>query len=119
MGLGLAVAVAGGLGTLARYGVHAFVVRRGDVPIPAGTFAVNILGSLVLGHTLARFSGHEWIRLVGGLGFLGGFTTFSTLAFELHALTENRAYGMALAYAAGTILAGLAAVYVGVLLGRA
>jgi len=119
MGLGLAVALAGGLGTLARYGVHVFVVRRGDWPIPAGTFAVNMVGSLLLGYMLVRFTGHPWIRLVGGLGFLGGFTTFSTLAFELHTLAESRAYGLALAYAAGTIVAGLAAVYLGVLLARA
>ena len=119
MGLGLAVALAGGLGTLARYGVHAFVVRRGDWPIPAGTFAVNMVGSLLLGYMLVRFTGHPKITLVGGLGFLGGFTTFSTLAFELHTLAESRDYGLALAYAGGTIVAGLAAVYLGVLLARA
>jgi CrcB protein len=58
MGLGLAVAVAGGLGTLARYGVHALVVRHGHIPIPAGTFVVNILGSFLLGYLLVEFTGH-------------------------------------------------------------
>jgi fluoride ion exporter CrcB/FEX len=60
---------------------------------------------------LVRFTGHPWIRLVGGLGFLGGVTTFSTLAFELHSLTESRALGMAVVYGAGTLIAGLAAVH--------
>jgi fluoride exporter len=117
MGLGLAVALAGGLGTLTRYGVH-LVMRRQGWPVPAGTFAVNIVGSLLVGFMLVRFTGHPWIRLVGGLGFLGGFTTFSTLALELHSLAESRALGTAVAYGAGTLIAGLAAVYVGVLLAR-
>ena len=59
MGLGLAVAFAGGLGTLARWGVHTYVVRRGNWPIPAGTFAANMLGSLLLGYVLIRFAEHD------------------------------------------------------------
>jgi CrcB protein len=109
MGLGVAVAFAGGLGTLARYGVQAYVVGQGGWPTPAGTFPVNVLGSLL----------HDWQRLVLGAAFLGGFTTFSTLAFELHGLVQGRAYPLAFAYAAGTILAGLAAVYAGMLIARA
>jgi CrcB protein len=119
MGFGLAVALAGGLGTLARYGVQAFVVRRGDWPLPAATFAVNVVGSLLLGYLLVRLSGHAWLRAVVGVGFLGGFTTFSTLAFELHRLVEGRAFGLAFAYAIGSILAGLAAAALGALIARA
>jgi CrcB protein len=119
MGVGVAVAFAGGLGTLARYGVQAYVVRQGGRPTPAGTFVVNVLGSLLLGYVLARHGQHDWQRLVLGAGFLGGFTTFSTLAFELHGLVQGRAYPLAFAYAAGTILAGLAAVYAGMLIARA
>ena len=118
MGTAVAVAAAGALGTLARYGVHAFVARRGDWPLPAGTFAVNIAGSLLLGFMLALSASHEFLRIVVGLGFLGAFTTFSTLVFEVSRLLDGRSLQLGVAYPVGSLVAGLAAVYVGIRLGR-
>jgi CrcB protein len=52
------------------------------------------------------------------IGFLGGYTTFSTLSFETYRLMEDGAWGLAAANALGSLVAGIAAVYVGVVLGR-
>ena len=119
----LAVALAGALGALARYGLDGFVARRTPGAFPWGTFAINISGSFALGALFTLFtervSVDAWIR--GGLmiGLLGAYTTFSTLSLETYRLLEDGAVGLALANALGSIGAGLLAVYGGVVLGRA
>jgi CrcB protein len=60
-----------------------------------------------------------WIRSAIAIGFLGAYTTLSTLSFETFRLTEDRAYGLAAANAFGSLAAGLLAVYVGVVAARA
>jgi CrcB protein len=52
-------------------------------------------------------------------GFLGGFTTFSAFSLQTHRLLAEGAYGVAIAYVIGSVTAGLAAVALGVLIGRA
>ena len=59
-----------------------------------------------------------WLRSTATIGFLGAYTTFSTLSFETYRLLEDGAYGLALANVVGSVAAGLGAVYVGVVLGR-
>ena len=118
-----AIAVAGSLGALARYGLEGFVSRRTNSAFPWGTFAVNVSGAFVLGlvFTLAteRWGLAAWLRSGLTIGFLGAFTTFSTLTFETYRLTEDRALGLAAANIHGSCAAGLAAVYLGIVLGRA
>jgi CrcB protein len=119
----VAIAVAGAVGALARYGLEGFVSRRAPGAFPWGTFAVNVSGAFVLGFVFIvmteQFSAAPWIRGAVTIGFLGAYTTFSTLSFETYRLAEDGAVGIAAANAFGSLAAGLAAVYVGVVAGRA
>jgi CrcB protein len=118
----LAIALAGSLGALLRYWLDGVVSRRTGGGFPWGTFVVNVSGSLVLGllFTLLteRYRVDAWIRSGLMIGFLGAYTTFSTFSLETYRLLEDRAVGLAAANALGSLAAGLAAVYVGVVLGR-
>ena len=116
------IAVAGALGALARYGLEGLVSRRATA-FPWGTFAVNVSGALLLGFLFTlltdRVTVAPWIRSSVAIGFLGAYTTFSTLSYETFRLAEDGAYGLAAANAFGSLAAGLLAVYVGVVAARA
>ena len=121
MRLALAIAVAGALGALARYGVDSFISKRAPGEFPWATFAINVSGSFVLGLVLTVATARWPVWLRGGItvGFLGAYTTFSTFAFQTYRLVEDRAVGLAAANMLGSCVAGLAAVYLGVVVGRA
>lgn len=116
------IALAGGLGALARYGLDGLVSRRATA-FPWGTFVVNVTGALLLGFLftlfLERLAVAPWLRSTVAIGFLGAYTTFSTLSYETYRLLEERAYGLAAANAVGSLAAGLIAVYLGVVAARA
>jgi fluoride exporter len=119
----VAIGIAGALGALARYGLEGIVSRRSTGAFPWGTFVVNVSGAFALGlvFTLAteRWGLAPWLRSALTIGFLGAYTTFSTLAFETYRLAEDRAIGLAAANMLGSCAAGLGAVYVGIVLARA
>jgi CrcB protein len=118
-----AIAIAGALGALARYGLEGFVSRRAPSVFPWGTFAVNVTGAFVLGFAFTLMTEQltvaSWLRAAVTIGFLGAYTTFSTLSFETYRLLEDGALGLAVANAVGSLVAGLVAVYLGVVVGRA
>jgi fluoride exporter len=118
-----AIAVAGAFGALARYGLGVAVTRRVKGDFPWGTFVVNVSGAFVLGLvfslTAERWNAPDWLRSALVVGFLGAYTTFSTLTFETYRLTADKALGLAAANILGSCAAGLVAVYLGVVLGRA
>jgi fluoride exporter len=117
------IAIAGALGALARYGVEGLVSNWADGAFPWGTFAVNVTGSFALGLVFAltteRLALDPWLRSTITIGFLGAYTTFSTLSLESYRLLEDGAIGLALANVLGSAAAGLAAVYLGVVAARA
>ncbi len=117
----LAVAVAGGLGAVARLvldGVTRSLVRVG---FPLGTTVINVTGSfllgLVTGLAIANGLPAEW-RAVLGTGFLGGYTTFSTASYETVRLAQQRRYRAALFNGFGMLLLALAAAGLGLWLGE-
>ena len=118
-----AIAVAGAIGALARYGLEGLVTRRAPGAFPWGTFAVNVSGAFVLGFVFTvmteQFTVAPWIRGAVTIGLLGAYTTFSTLSFESYRLLEDGAIGIAAANMFGSLAAGLGAVYLGVITGRA
>jgi len=118
-----AIAVAGAIGALARYGLEGLVSRRAPGAFPWGTFAVNVGGAFVLGFVFTvmteQFTVAPWIRGAVTIGLLGAYTTFSTLSFESYRLLEDGAIGIAAANMFGSLAAGLGAVYLGVITGRA
>ncbi len=96
--------------------------RAAGAGFPWGTFAVNAAGCLLFGliwslaeHRLALSSELRTIIL---LGFLGGFTTFSSFAFETVQMLRDAEWLAAFGNVAGQNLAGLAALFVGLALGR-
>lgn len=112
--------LAGMLGVLARHTVQRLLV--GDGVVPWGTFIVNVSGALLIGF-IAAFVVHRlrtpmWVQEALTVGFLGGFTTFSALALETVVLLDRGRYVIAAAYSVGTLVVGVAAVFVGLRLGR-
>jgi fluoride exporter len=118
----VAIGVAGALGALARYGLEGWISRRAG-SFPWGTFVVNVSGSFLLGLLVTllgeRFAVAPWVRASLTIGFLGAYTTFSTLSLESYRLLEGRSYALAGANLAGSLAAGVLALYGGVVLGRA
>jgi fluoride exporter len=119
----IGITVAGAFGALARYGLEGFVSRRLTTAFPWGTFVVNITGAFVLGLVFTLFTERltvaPWVRSTVMIGFLGAYTTFSTLSLETFRLLEDGAYAGAIANGLGSLAAGLVAVYLGVVVGRA
>ena len=116
------VTALGGVGAIARFLLDGAIAGRVSRDFPYGTFAVNISGAFALGlvFTVAteRWSVAPWIRGALTIGFLGAYTTFSTLSFETYRLAEDRALGLAAANLLGSCAAGLGAVYLGIVIGR-
>lgn len=117
------IAVAGALGALARYGLEGLVSRSVPGSFPWGTFVVNISGSFLIGLLFVllteRLTAEHWLRAALTVGFLGAYTTFSTLSLQSYRFVTEGAYGLALANTVGSMAVGVAFVYVGVLVGRA
>jgi fluoride exporter len=114
--LALWVAVAAGAGAVARYVVDQAVTGRRPGRFPAGTFVVNVSGSFALGLSTGLVLHHGLggdIGAVVGAGLAGGYTTFSTWAWECLALVETGTPRVAAAYGLGSFAVGLAAAAAG------
>lgn len=111
------VALGGSLGAVARYGFGQLI--RNTLPYiswPIATLTVNILGSLGIGMIyilLERHHVHDAARLVLLVGFLGGFTTFSTFSLELLLMMERGDWTLAIGYAFASLCSCFAGVYLG------
>lgn len=109
--------VGGGLGSVVRYLVQMAVCRSLPLGFPVGTFVVNIVGCLLIGllyGASARWDVPENVRLMLTVGLCGGFTTFSTFSAESLALIRDGFYWMSLLYIAGSVVLGIAAVFLGI-----
>jgi CrcB protein len=117
------VALGGGLGSIARFAVAEWAAQRWGAAFPWGTFIANISGALLIGLlmgiVLSRPSISPAYRLLLGSGFLGGYTTFSSWMYESWALADGGALWRAGGNVALSVIAGLAAAWVGLQLGRA
>ena len=119
----LHVALGGAIGSVLRYQLGRAMTHwlgpQAVTAFPWATLAVNLIGSLAMGLLagwLARHGeGGEPLRLFIGVGVLGGFTTFSAFSLELMVLAERGQAGQAFVYAAVSVLAGLSALYVGLI----
>lgn len=114
----LLVMLGGALGSGARYGLG---LALGGGRFPWGTFAVNLGGGLAMGLViggLARVAGSEPWRLLLGIGFLGGFTTFSSFALDAVTLVERGAPGLAALYVLGSVAGAIGGVAAGLALAR-
>ena len=119
----LGIMVAGSLGAAARYGVDGLVSQHLGGAFPWGTFVVNITASLLLGvvftMTTERVVVDASTRMILTTGFIGTYSTFSTLMLESARLLQDGAYALAMLNAGGSVVAGLAGVGAGIFIGRA
>jgi CrcB protein len=114
-----AIAVAGALGAACRYIVDGVVQDRVEGAFPWGTWFINVTGSMALGFLagLGLYHGlSSTPRALVGTGFLGGYTTFSTLMFESVRLFEDGSRYESLLNILGSLAAGLGAAAVGLVL---
>jgi fluoride exporter len=118
----LAVALAGALGALARWGLGSWFGHRFP-SFPWGTMVVNVSGSFILGVMFAvlveRNIGSVTLRVALMTGLLGAYTTFSTFSLETFRLFEVGATGSAIANIGMSVVLGLLSVWLGVVAGRA
>ncbi|MEX2245400.1 MAG: fluoride efflux transporter CrcB [Dehalococcoidia bacterium] len=113
--------IGGSLGTLARYALSGRVDDWFG-PSALGIFVVNIIGAFLIGLFLTlseeRFLWPPELRLLVAVGFLGAFTTFSTLTWETYQMLELRDVAGATLNLAGSAACGMLAVYLGVVAAR-
>ena len=115
------LSVGGVLGVNARFWLGVAISRYTSSQFPWATFTINITGSFAIGlctAVLARWLPHPHARLLVIVGFLGGYTTFSSYSMESLALWERGERSLCLAYVIGSVVAGLVAVVLGTVLGR-
>ena len=116
------IALAGGAGTLSRYGLARVVQNAAGADFPYGTMVVNVLGCLCFGLIWGFFEQRlplsDELRFIILAGFFGAFTTFSTFIFETSGLIRQAQWFYALFNVAGQTVAGLICVFLGLALAR-
>jgi CrcB protein len=117
----LLVALGGGIGSAIRYLVSGWFADRFGPGFPYGTFVINITGSFIIGFFLAlaqeRVSLSPYWRLFFAVGFVGGYTTFSTFEYESVRLLQDGELLLGGVYLVGSVAAGIMAAIGGIALG--
>ena len=117
----LFVFIGGGAGSIARY-LLGKLWNNPASGIPYGTFAANIIGSLIIGLILGWALKNNTLSsnttLLLATGFCGGFTTFSTFAYENHMLLKSGDFMIFALYAIASFALGILAVFGGMELGK-
>jgi len=117
----LLVALGGGIGSVARYLVGGWFADRFGPAFPYGTFVINVTGSFIIGFFLAfaqeRISLSPYWRLFFAVGFVGGYTTFSTFEYESVRLLQDGEMLLGALYLLGSVLTGGLAAIGGIVLG--
>lgn len=113
----------GGIGSVIRYAVTFGITQRLGPGFPWWTFIINITGSFVIGIVAEgvqtrAFGGAPLLRVFLMTGVLGGYTTFSTFSLDAWQLINERVALLAFAYAAGSVILGIAAAFAGIALVR-
>ncbi len=119
----LLVLLGGMLGTGCRYGLSAIIYSTIEKPaFPYANFIINVSGSFLIGLLAelfeARVLASPALRAALITGVLGGYTTFSSFSFETFALLRNGQIWLALVNSLGSVLLGLAAVWLGMRIGQ-
>ncbi|HSZ15965.1 MAG TPA: fluoride efflux transporter CrcB [Terracidiphilus sp.] len=116
----LLIAVGGALGSIARYWIGSTVAGRMGTRFPYGTFVINLTACLIIGFSLTYLSKRvelnpAWRYLIP-VGFIGAYSTFSTYEWETLSTLRAGAFALAAFYALGSLVLGLVATWLGVVL---
>jgi len=118
----LLIALGGGAGSLARYAAGTAIMSRFGSRFPVGTLIVNVTGSFLIGLLMTlltrRLGVSAYWRPLLVIGFLGGYTTFSSFEWETYTAIRSGGYWMGLVNVVASITLGYAAVWLGAQLGR-
>lgn len=114
------IALAGSAGAVCRFVLDGMIRSRRAAEFPWATVIINVTGSLILGIVMGVTLFHNApseVQLIVGVGFCGGYTTFSAASFETVRLIQRQRYGAALGNAMGTLALTLSAGALGLALG--
>ena len=120
----LLVGLGGAIGAMARYGVGLAAMRLAPgATWPWATLTVNVVGGLLMGLLVGWMAeragaGQENIRLLGAVGVLGGFTTFSAFSLETVLMIERRQYAVAGGYVLASVVISILALFLGLMTAR-
>jgi len=117
-----AVAIGGAAGAVMRWLMASGIQKMAGGAFPWGTFAVNALGSFLLGFLfvwlIERSTASDLVRLAITVGFMGAFTTFSTYSLESIRLLQEGAFSLAFGNIAGQVVVCLLLTWLGIQLAR-
>ena len=123
MALTLWIALGGALGATLRHFMNIWIARIAGGDFPWHTMVINISGSFGMGLLISvmalRWNVGNDLRAFLTTGILGGYTTFSAFSLDFAVLVERKAYTLAGAYALGSVVVSLLAIFVGMALARA
>jgi len=119
----LLIVLGGGVGSLTRYLLGAAIVTRYGTRFPiVGTMAINVTGSFLIGLLSVliteRFAANVNLRPLLVIGFLGGYTTFSSFEWETYSAIRAGGFWVGMFNVVGSVLFGYAAVWLGAMLAR-
>jgi len=118
----LLVLAGGGTGALARYVAASAIMTRFGGKFPLGTLAINVTGSFLIGFLMTmlteRFQLDPQWRLLLVVGFVGGYTTFSSFEWETFTAVRDGALWAAMLNIVSSVVLGYMAVWLGVMLAR-
>jgi fluoride exporter len=119
----LLIVLGGGAGSLARYVVGAAIVTRYATRVPiAGTMTINVTGSFLIGLLMTliteRFGAGSYLRPLLVIGFLGGYTTFSSFEWETYSAIREGGFWVGIFNVVGSVTLGYAAVWLGAVWAR-
>lgn len=116
----LFIAAGGALGAITRYWVGSTISGRLGTRFPYGTFIINITACVIIGFSLTYLDKRAGLnpawRFLIPVGFIGAYSTFSTYEWETLSTLRAGAFAMATLYAVGSLLVGLAATWLGIVL---
>ena len=114
----LLISLAGGLGAASRFLLDGAITKRSTLSFPVATLSVNVTGSLLLGALVQASTAADLTVLpaVAGVGFLGGFTTFSTASVELVGLVRSGRWVAAVMLGVSMLLLSVVAALLGILI---
>ena len=119
----LLILLGGGVGSLSRYVVGSTLLTRYGTRLPiVGTMTINVTGSFLIGILMTliteRFGANQNLRPLLVIGFLGGYTTFSSFEWETYAVIRDGGFWVGIFNIVGSVTLGYAAVWLGAMLAR-